>query len=186
MEKTELQNELDAAMEILKDHRKFIDLFREEDDPKGILARLYKTLSTINALFKAQNIKSVKHPEDKVLISRDVGVVKVRPCKEEYKDKTYIGIMIGELATNSGFQVTDDSIQLLWGVHNPAIYVPELNKLIFGYESWWSKITDMNEIKDITDKDIDDVWYVQLLKAQIEKQAKEEKDLNDEVAKEFP
>lgn len=185
MEKAELQKELDTAMEILKDHRKFINLFREEDDPKGILARLYRTLSTINSLFKAQNIKSVKHPEEKILIPRDVGVVKVRPCKEEYKDKTYIGIMIGDFATGSGFRVNDESIELTWGAHNPAIYVPEINKLIFGYESWWSKITDMNEIKDITDKDIDDTWYVQLLKVQIEKQAKKEKDLNDEAAKEL-
>ena len=49
-------------------------------------------------------------------------------------------------------------------MHNPAIYVPELGKVIYGMESWWHAIKDEKELKDITDNDIDNVWYVKALK----------------------
>ena len=42
--------------------------------------------------------------------------------------------------------------------------MPELKKIIYGCESWWHEITSVEELKDITDSDIDNTWYVQLLK----------------------
>lgn len=47
---------------------------------------------------------------------------------------------------------------------NPAIFVPELGKIIFGMESWWGRIKSEEELKDITDGDIENVWYVKMLK----------------------
>ena len=47
---------------------------------------------------------------------------------------------------------------------NPAIFVPELKKIIFGMESWWGRIENADELKEITNDDIDNVWYVKLLK----------------------
>jgi hypothetical protein len=49
-------------------------------------------------------------------------------------------------------------------LNNPAIYVPELRKIIFGCGSWWSEIESPDEIKDITDDDIENCWYVRLAK----------------------
>ena len=46
---------------------------------------------------------------------------------------------------------------------NPAIYVPELGKIIFGMESWWGIIESPEELKDISDDDISNTWYVKLL-----------------------
>ena len=48
---------------------------------------------------------------------------------------------------------------------NPAIYVFALHKIIFGAESLWCPIKDPEEIKDITDDDINSTWYMQLLNA---------------------
>ena len=47
---------------------------------------------------------------------------------------------------------------------NPAIFVPELKQIIYGCESWWGIIDDLNELKDITEEEIESVWYVRLLK----------------------
>jgi hypothetical protein len=50
-------------------------------------------------------------------------------------------------------------------MRNPAIYVPALKRLVFGAGSWWGEIKTEDDLKEITDKDINDVWYVQALKA---------------------
>jgi len=47
---------------------------------------------------------------------------------------------------------------------NPAIFVFELNKIIYGMESFWAIIETKEDLKDITKDDIDNVWYVKLLK----------------------
>lgn len=50
-------------------------------------------------------------------------------------------------------------------VHNPAIYVFALKKIIFGAESWWCKINSPEDVKGISEEEIDNTWYVKLLKA---------------------
>jgi L-rhamnose mutarotase len=47
---------------------------------------------------------------------------------------------------------------------NPAIFVPELKKIIFGAESWWCEIKPGEDLSDITDEDINNQWYVQMLR----------------------
>jgi hypothetical protein len=49
--------------------------------------------------------------------------------------------------------------------YNPAIFVPELNDIVYGAASWWGEIEDEDELNDlITDDTIESVWYVKLLK----------------------
>jgi hypothetical protein len=50
-------------------------------------------------------------------------------------------------------------------MHNPAIFVPTLGKLLYGCELWWSKISSPDDLRTISDADIDNVWYVQALKS---------------------
>ena len=52
--------------------------------------------------------------------------------------------------------------------NNPAIFVPELKRIVWGMESWWGAVKSEDELKEITDEDIDNVWYVKLLKSQME------------------
>ena len=46
---------------------------------------------------------------------------------------------------------------------NPAMFVPELKKIIWGCGSWWSKIKSEGDLKQITDEDIKNTWYVKLV-----------------------
>lgn len=107
------------------------------------------------------------------LIHRDeVGCfVSIRPCADEYKGKTFLGILLGDLPM--GVDVTYDEpsgvISILPGWGNPAIWVPDLKKVIMGYESWWGRIETPEQLREITDADINDVWYVKALKAMEQK-----------------
>lgn len=168
MDKKELLNELALARKELKDYNKFIDLLKDKDDPKGILTRLNKTLSNIDFLLKTSDVKELAHPKNDVLIksmfAKKGALVKVRPCDEKYNNKTYLGFLIGELARGSSITIFEDKIQLNWSGYNPAIFVPELGEVIFGCSSWWGEIESEDDLNEISNDDIDNVWYVRLLK----------------------
>lgn len=111
-------------------------------------------------------IKTEDFTEDVCLYNSYIGkLVAIRPCAKECSGKTYIGLFLGELAHCP--RVTyDEKSQVLnvKGMYNPAMFVPDLNKIVFGYESWWKVIENEKELKDITDDDISNVWYVRLAK----------------------
>lgn len=89
-------------------------------------------------------------------------LVKVRYCKD---DKTYLGIHLGDGMT--GNHISHDSNTNILTVYpdtNPAIFVPSLKKIIYGYESWWGIIKSEEDLKEISDEDLNNVWYVKLLK----------------------
>lgn len=93
-------------------------------------------------------------------------LVKVRPCCDSgEKEKTYLGIYLGEqiIGCSTGYN-SEKHVLTNRAFRNPAIFVPELSKIVYGCESWWGFIENTEEIKDITDEDIENQWYVQLLK----------------------
>lgn len=92
--------------------------------------------------------------------------VSVRPCGSDYQDETYLGVYIGEISLGTSYFFDRESDGKLEVMHNnnPAIFVPDLNKVIFGCESWWGKINSEDDLKQITDQDIENVWYVKALK----------------------
>lgn len=112
-------------------------------------------------------VSSIENTKIKQTASSKIGkLCKIRPCAEEYNDKSYVGIYIGELPISIYTTYDEKSGVLSNGtMDNPAIFVPELKKIIYGCESYWSIIDDISEFKSITDEDIDGIWYVQLLKA---------------------
>jgi hypothetical protein len=91
--------------------------------------------------------------------------VKVRPCNKKFGDKTYFGILIGDVATSLSHSIDNDgNLTASFGQYNPAIIIPELGEIVFGYESWWEKIWSKEELdKVITDETIRNVWYVKML-----------------------
>lgn len=150
-------------------------LFKENKDSEEILELkkdyyfLRKEIGKLLFDLKASEIKDISHPENKAYEPDYWGgkcgsLVKIRPCGEEYKDKTYVGFLLGSIALSSVVNISNDKIKCNFGAHNPAIFVPEIKKVIFGCESWWGKIESEEELKNITDKDIDNVWYVKALK----------------------
>lgn len=100
-------------------------------------------------------------------------MVSIRPVGDEYGGRTYLGVFIGEIArgVSLGRRKSDDVLVYDMGWHNPAIFVPDLNKVIFGSASWWGLIESEEQLRQITDADIDGVWYVRALKALTERNA---------------
>ena len=105
-------------------------------------------------------------------------LVKVRLCEEENSPKTYLGIYLGEFPHFAHASLSEEGILTFGAACNPCIYVPELEKVVWGSESWWSRISDVSELKDIADEDIENVWYVKLLKA-MEKDSRNPSDSKD-------
>lgn len=111
------------------------------------------------------------------LYSKRVGeIVKIRPCGKEYEGKTFLGILLGDLIISPHISHDNKTNELNIGaMTNPAIFVPELKKIIYGYESWWGTITNKDDLLDlnISDEDIENTWYVQLLKSMIDTKEKQ-------------
>lgn len=97
----------------------------------------------------------------------DKGWVAVRPVGERYGGKTYLGVYLGDIATSVGCAYHEESGVLFprVGMHNPAIYVPDLDEVIFGHSSWWGRIKGPEDVAQITDADINSVFYVRMLKS---------------------
>jgi hypothetical protein len=169
MNKKQLKEKIGEALYDLKDFSKFKHLF-SKNSAKKILAKLYRTLGQIRLFLKFQDLKEIAHPinqaiKEKCLFGGECGdLVLVRPCGEEYEKKTFLGFLIGEIALSSSLSVTEDKIQCEWSHYNPGILVPELKKIIYGCGSWWTKIQSEEDFKKITNKDIENVWYVKLWK----------------------
>jgi hypothetical protein len=181
MDKLELVKKLEsintALSGDLKEKQKFIDLMREDEDPKKIFGELRQTVGEALMLLKAQDLKELLHPKNKAIVdagSRTGAMVCVRPVAEEYENKTFVGFLIGEAAMGSSIKVEDNKLQLNFGAYNPAIFVPELGKVIYGMQSWWGIVESEEDFKQITDEDIENVWYVKAFRERLEKAAEEE------------
>lgn len=105
-------------------------------------------------------------------------LVMVRPIAEEYGNKTFLGVLLGELAVSQAcsFDEATGLLKVDRCMFNPMIFIPEKNAVVFGYESWWGVIKSEDQLRQITDADIQSVWYVKALKQIGEEIAKAEAD----------
>lgn len=110
-----------------------------------------------------QNYKELKISEESALDQSRCGTpVLVRPAEE---GMTYFGILLGYIAEHPSASIEGNTVTLGPGLHNPAILIPELKRICFGYESWWHEIDGPGELEDaITDGDIESCWYMKLLR----------------------
>lgn len=101
-------------------------------------------------------------------------LVMVRPVAKEYGDKTFLGVLLGEMAVSQAcsFDKKSGVLKVDRCMFNPMIFIPEKNAVVFGYESWWGVIKSEGQLRQITDADIQSVWYVKALKQ-----------IGDEIAK---
>lgn len=89
--------------------------------------------------------------------------VRVRLCED---NRTYFGILLGEFPWMTRASYSDDTGELeISTTTNPCILIPEINRVVFGAESWWGVIKPGEDISDITDDDIENVWYMKLLRS---------------------
>ena len=92
--------------------------------------------------------------------------VKVRPCADDCGGKTFLGVLIGDVAmsVSAGFDKETGKLTIGRCFYNPAILVPSLQRVVYGMESWWGRIESPDDLREIADHDIDSVWYLQALK----------------------
>ena len=119
---------------------------------------------TVNKIeFKGElTIKSsLFHKED------DGKYVSIRCCYKGCDDKTYLGILLGDLPCHQSASFDEKTGTLTFETNggNPAIWVPDLKRLVMGYESWWGVIESEEQLRQITNFDIENIWYVKVLKA---------------------
>jgi len=97
-------------------------------------------------------------------------LVAVRPCDPSLEDKTYLGVYVGDLPVGIGMSRNRESgiLELRPSLSNPCILVPELGRLVWGCESWWRRIESVEDLKDITDEEIENTWYVKALKTLVD------------------
>ena len=90
----------------------------------------------------------------------------ISPCGKEYEGKSFLGIYLGDLPI--GIHTTYDrksGILNNFAMTNPAIFVPELKKIVYGMESWWRIIEKPEDFKGISKEDIENTWYVKMLRS---------------------
>lgn len=92
-------------------------------------------------------------------------MVAIRPVAKEYDKKTFLGIYLGDITVEPIWVLNKKTNEIeVFSRGNPAIFVPDLNKVVFGYESWWGPIKNEDQLRQITDDDIQNIWYVKALK----------------------
>lgn len=93
--------------------------------------------------------------------------VAVRSCKEGHGDKTRLGLLVGyvPIHTDLAYDKKTKRLRIDVGGDNPAIFVFELGEVVLGVESFWGPIKDEKHLRQITDNDIENIWYVKALKA---------------------
>jgi hypothetical protein len=102
--------------------------------------------------------------------SRCGTLVKIAPCADEYKGKTYLGILLGYFPIDNFITFGQETKILSISPHyNPAIFIPETKTVVYGCGSWWGVVNSEEELKAITKEDIENVWYVKMLKGLSEK-----------------
>lgn len=88
--------------------------------------------------------------------------IRVRPCAE---DRTYFGILLGDFPQRTQVSFSEETAELnVETVNNPCILIPELNRVVFGCESWWSRLQPGEDVSDIMDDTIENTWYVKLFR----------------------
>ena len=91
--------------------------------------------------------------------------VAVRPCGDNPDNKTYLGILLGECSMMArGLYNIEKQEIFVSDRLNPMIFVPDLMKVVLGVESWWDTIDKPEDLKQISDADIQNVWYVKALR----------------------
>lgn len=103
--------------------------------------------------------------KSRVLFGGNCGdMVSVRPCAEEYGGKTFLGVLLGELPLSQSVSLKDGVLIVEQCMYNPAIFIPERNAIVFGCGSFWGRIKSADQLRKITDDDINNVWYMKALK----------------------
>ncbi len=120
----------------------------------------------LNKLWKINNVKEVEFDEGFALYNRykNIQLVEVNPCAAEYESKSFIGLYLGDFPQSVSGTYTEDKFIIKPSRTNPLIYIPDTNTVVFGSNSFWRKVEKIEDFKGISKEDIENTWYVKLLK----------------------
>ena len=101
--------------------------------------------------------------------------VSIRPCSDNPDNLTFLGLYVGDLPLSVyiDYKEEEQLLTVSQGFTNPAIFVFDLNKIVYGAESWWGTIDTEDDLRKISDADIDDIWYVKAMRAMAEENKNE-------------
>lgn len=176
----ELIDKLQSALEITCKTARLSDE-RSSDPERMARGMLCESLRSIIYKIRASFLTSIEFDSPVVLnqaLCHDIGKpVAIRPCGKEYEGKTFFGIYLGDFPLGFGwhFDKEDTHKMIVSPVYNnPAIFIPSLKRTIFGCESWWKVIENEEQLREISDDDIKNTWYVKLMRDMTNEQPKEE------------
>jgi hypothetical protein len=96
-------------------------------------------------------------------IAEDVGAARIVSSTSRWTGTTVPHRAEPALTARATFNPKTGVLEVGLAMHNPAIWVPDLKRIVFGMESWWGVIDNPDDLKQITDADIQNVWYVKAL-----------------------
>jgi len=172
MDNEELQKKLDEIRKGMKWIDSIIHIDYKTEEAKltkkqvDFIKKLFSIFEEINWKLSFNNYKELKYEHSDPIKTQKCGTpVQVRSCKKEHGDKTYFGILLGDMALSISHSIDKDNIVIAKRTfYNPAIFVPELNDILYGCSSWWRKIENENDLKKLITEDvIKNVWYVKFL-----------------------
>lgn len=136
----------------------------DSDTATALALGISETLHELELLLSGYRVRKVVVEPSFVLkeaASRGCGrLAAVRPAGS---DKTHVGVYLGLIPFSAEVRITRDTVTAGLGRGNPAFFVPSLKAVVFGYESWWHFIEKREDMRDITDPDIENIWYVREL-----------------------
>lgn len=93
----------------------------------------------------------------KIIDPRNSGEYVVLRLVKEDEQKSYFGIILGDIKLGIGVSHVPDSgkAELKGMINNPAIFVPSLKQIIYGVECWWRLIVSEEQLETIMDDDLD-------------------------------
>ncbi len=120
----------------------------------------------LNKLWKINNVKEVEFDEEFALYNRykNIQLVEVNPCATEYENKSFIGLYLGDFPQSVCGSYEEDKFIIKPTRSNPLIYIPDTNTVVFGSNSFWRKVEKIEDFKGISKEDIENTWYIKLLK----------------------
>lgn len=172
--------------ETLKNNKEYMDIYNENkafnkkefDFKESFICDNYKCIF-IEYPIKVSKINS----DNEIFGLRDKHkgkFVRIRPCGKEYQGKTYLGLYLGDLPTGHHITHNLETLELKVSFDsNPAIFVFDLNKIIYGYESWWGIIEKEEDFKDISDFDIKNIWYVKAIESLTKTKMNDKEEINN-------
>lgn len=151
---------------ILEEERRFLLAVLEGKEEIALPSSFVRRKLAQEQPTQEQPTRVVRHivwEEGRVLDPTPPTLVGVRLAGE---DRTHLGLLLGNMAAGAltHYDGETQTLGLQLSFHNPAMYVPALNRIVWGYESWWEEIGTEDQLRQISNEDIDGVWYVQALK----------------------